>query len=342
MSEALITVVVPTYNRADMLREALQSLVRQKTEGIFSFEIIVVNNASTDHTEVILKGFQEKYPNLLRYVYEARKGVANAMNRGVKEARGEWLAFFDDDELTDEDWLRQLYEVAMRTGAPVVGGRVIPDLPGDELLELGGFCRKVLRENDFYATEHVYEGKKLPGTCNVLAARRVFDYIGLFDVDSIGLFGGADPDLFMRARAAGMALVYTPNAVVRHRIPHSRLAACHLKYDSLQIGIVLAYLDHSHEGRWKMLFFLVARIGQAILINLPMLCIAVMRRNTKDLRDRRYQLWQAIGYTRKALSFISSRLFAQEDFFARLNFREGRKMEGTPGRQSEDNESNVL
>lgn len=71
----LISVIVPTYNRAEMLKDALQSLVCQRTNGRFSFEIIIVDNASTDHTLTVFKELENKYPSLLRYAREEKKGL---------------------------------------------------------------------------------------------------------------------------------------------------------------------------------------------------------------------------------------------------------------------------
>jgi glycosyltransferase involved in cell wall biosynthesis len=322
----LISVIVPTYNRAEMLKDALQTLLDQRTNGKFSFEIIVVNNASTDRTAAVLEEVQKKHPLFLRYAYEENKGVADAMNRGIREARGEWLAFFDDDQLAEEDWLEQLYEAAIQTGASIVGGRVYLDLPPDELANIGNVCRRVLRENNFYDVVHKYEGKNLPGTGNVLVARKVFDSIGLFEVS--GVLGTPDCDLFSRAGEAGFSMVFSPTAAIRHRISPARLTAAYFKWDTLMIGKLLAYLDYKHKGMTQMLFFLAARIGQALLVNLPLLLIALIRQNSKEILDRKCLLWQAVGYVRVGFFFISPGLFAQEEFFANLDFRKGREILG--------------
>ena len=191
----LISIIVPTYNRAEMLKLALQSLVCQNGNGKWSYEIIVVDNASTDHTRRIYDEIYKEHPLLFRYVREERKGIAAATNRGVKEALGEWLAFFDDDELAEADWLERLYEVAIQTGASIVGGRYNLALPSHDLAKIGKVCRGVLRENNFYKAVHKYEGKNLPAAGNVLIKREVFDVIGFFDVSIV--VGAPDCDFFL-------------------------------------------------------------------------------------------------------------------------------------------------
>ncbi len=113
MATTLISVVVPTFNRAEMLGEALQSLIRQDTQGAFSYELVVVDNASTDSTKTIIQRAAQESPVSVRYIYHTTPGDAPSRNRGLAEARGKWIAFFDDDELAAPDWLYQLHLAAV-------------------------------------------------------------------------------------------------------------------------------------------------------------------------------------------------------------------------------------
>src|SRR4029077_10495906 len=103
MNPPNVSIVVCTHNRAAMLRDALESLLRIETAGKFSYEIVVVDNASTDGTAQTVASLRQTAP-VLRYVYEAKKGIATARNRGLRESKGEWIAFFDDDQLADPRW----------------------------------------------------------------------------------------------------------------------------------------------------------------------------------------------------------------------------------------------
>jgi len=132
MKQIDISVNVCTYNRAEMLRGALESLICQKTDGKFSYEIVVVDNASTDDTKAVVKQVSKNSPVPIRYIFEENKGVAQARNRGVKGSQGAWIAFFDDDQFAEADWLRELYSTALLTRAPIVGGAVHVDLPTEQ------------------------------------------------------------------------------------------------------------------------------------------------------------------------------------------------------------------
>ena len=116
METLLISVIVPTYNRCEMLADALASLFRQETNGEFSYEIVVVDNASTDATKAVVQQAAAEAPAPVRYVHHDVPGDAPPRNRGIAEARGTWIAFFDDDQLAAPDWLLQLLRRRGRRG----------------------------------------------------------------------------------------------------------------------------------------------------------------------------------------------------------------------------------
>src|SRR6185503_15634020 len=122
MTMPSISVIMPTYNRADMLRGALESLLCQETGGEFEYEIFVIDNASTDSTKSIVEAAAAGSQVPVRYCFQDEPGPAPARNRGLAHASGLWLAFFDDDELAEPDWLKQLYRAALQTGASIIGG----------------------------------------------------------------------------------------------------------------------------------------------------------------------------------------------------------------------------
>ncbi len=323
MGKPLISVVVPTFNRSDMLGDALQSLLRQETGGEFSYEIVVVDNASTDATKEVVQQAAVESPVPVRYYYHNVPGDAPSRNRGVAESRGDWLAFLDDDELAAPDWLRQLYRTAQETGATVVGGAVHLHLPQDVLDRLSHFVRCTsLREADYYPNIHPYTGKRLPGTGNALVARRALETVGAFDVTHV--CGESDSDFFLRARAAGVVLYYTPHAVVRHRVAPNRLTTEYFRWDARQGCNAFAGLDYKYKGRRMLAVLCIARISHALLVVVPRLTWAWLKRDTAEILGQRVRLWRAEGYARKTLAILAPVWFRQERYFSNLEFRKGR------------------
>src|ERR1044071_7412174 len=102
-----ITVIISTYNRSDMLAGAIESVLEQDSEGV-RYEVIVVDNNSTDKTREVVEGYIERGQENLRYVFEAKQGVSYARNTGIGEARAEIIAFADDDVRVTKDWVARI------------------------------------------------------------------------------------------------------------------------------------------------------------------------------------------------------------------------------------------
>jgi len=323
MESPLISVIMPTYNRADMLRGALESLMRQEAGGAFSYEIIVVDNASTDGTKAVVHQVAAESPVPVRYYHQDVPGDAPTRNCGVTHARGEWLAFVDDDELAAPDWLRQLFRAAQETGAPIIGGAVHLDLPQEVLNRLSRFVRTTsLREIDYYPNIHPYTGKRLPGTGNALVARKVIESVGAFDASKV--CGESDSDFFLRVKTAGMALYYTPHAIVRHRVAPNRLTTEYFRWDAQQGCNAFAGLDFKYKGRRWLIVRCVARIAHALLVVVPKLVWGWLRRDPREVLGQKVRLWRTEGYARGTLAILAPAWFPQERYFANLEFRRGR------------------
>jgi glycosyltransferase involved in cell wall biosynthesis len=123
----LITVALCTFNRAESLRRALRSLATMEVPTDVPWELIIVNNNSTDHTDEVIKEYHEQLP--LHREFESKPGHSNARNRAIEIARGEYILWTDDDVLVDPGWLTA-YAAAFRRWpeAVVFGGRIIPRL----------------------------------------------------------------------------------------------------------------------------------------------------------------------------------------------------------------------
>ncbi|MFC1843886.1 glycosyltransferase family 2 protein, partial [Thermodesulfobacteriota bacterium] len=181
MKIPLISIIVPTYNRSEMLRGAIESLLQQETDGKFSYEILIIDDASTDETGKVVGEIIKRSPGLVRYVKGEGKGYTCALNRGLAESHGEWLALFDDDELARPDWLKELYTFAVRIDSQCVGGCRVLALPEEELVRLGPVCRGLLGEKLLKREELKCGYKSHPGGGHMLIKRTVFNGVGVFD-----------------------------------------------------------------------------------------------------------------------------------------------------------------
>ncbi|MDQ4077918.1 MAG: glycosyltransferase [Chloroflexota bacterium] len=217
----LVTVVVCTRDRTASLEFCLKALLQLDYPAL---DLLVIDNAPSDDTTARLV---EAFPTV-RYVREPRPGLNWARNRAILEARGEIVAYTDDDVLVDPGWVRALVNIFIEEPTvAAVTGLVVPyelETRAQVLFEeyggFGrGFKRKWFRVNP--RDKWIYHGAGQFGTgANMAYRRTVFDKIGYFDPAlDVGTVtnGGGDLEMFFRVLKEGYALVYEPNAIVRHR-----------------------------------------------------------------------------------------------------------------------------
>ncbi len=114
MEVKLVSIIIPTYNREKTIRESVCSVLDQSYGDI---EVIVVDDGSTDHTKEVLEDIND---NRLRYIFQTNSGACNARNHGIKEARGEYIAFQDSDDLWHKDKLKKQIQIIESGKAKVV------------------------------------------------------------------------------------------------------------------------------------------------------------------------------------------------------------------------------
>jgi glycosyltransferase involved in cell wall biosynthesis len=324
-----VTVVVCTYNRAGLVRDTLRSLMALETDGAFRYEVLVVDNASTDETPQVLEEIIRSATIPLRSVREAKQGVSCARNRGIAEATGTWIAFFDDDQVADPHWLKELLRAARDQNVRCVGGANRLLLPEGHSGELSPVCCELLSESVQRKGPCRYSRRSAPGAGNLLLHRSVFEEVGVFN-ESLRE-AGEDADLYRRMVGAGIVGWYHPPAISHHVVPAYRLTPAYLRWKSLRNGGHVARRNRQDWGRVMFFLVLLARIAQSLLLHVPKLLWAKLRRSDVAVLGARCRLWRSEGYIRFALKFMAPRLFAQQRFFSELEFRAEREMFATQG-----------
>jgi glycosyltransferase involved in cell wall biosynthesis len=221
------SVVIATHNRAADLRGTLASLAMLRTSR--PWEVIVVDNNSTDDTRAVVESAAVHFPVALRYVFEREQGRSPALNAGIRAATGAIVVTTDDDVRVEPDWLRRAGEALRRLQCDYVGGRVLPIWGAPRpawLPDHGGKHWAVIALLD-YGAQPIEFGARVPLCVNMAFHRRAFDRAGLFDPHTgrkAGtLLGQEVREWCIRARAAGVRGFYAPEWTLRHIIPASRL-----------------------------------------------------------------------------------------------------------------------
>lgn len=221
------SIVIATYNRAADLRDTLASLAGLHPDG--GWEVIVVDNNSTDGTRQVVESAAAGFPVPLRYLFEPEQGRSPALNAGIRLAQGDLIVTTDDDVRVEPDWLNQAAAGLARSGGDYVGGRVLPIWGGPRpawLPNRGGKHWAVIALLD-YGPKPLEFGVRVPLGVNMAFRRSAFERAGLLDPGTgrkAGtLLGQEVREWCIRARAAGVRGFYVPEMIVRHVIPASRL-----------------------------------------------------------------------------------------------------------------------
>ncbi|HET8551452.1 MAG TPA: glycosyltransferase [Gammaproteobacteria bacterium] len=227
MTVPLISLVIATFNRARLIREALDSVAASTIEPASLVEVIVVDNNSTDDTAAVIAAIRDKgYPFPLKYVLETNQGTSHARNRGISEAHGKYVVFMDDDQRIDPAYLANVEAVFQETGAACVGGPVyyynakdIPHWLAPILKHKGQ-----VNHGDSPRTLEV-NGPKLGGG-NIAFERDALAAIGPYDVrlghhgDALG--GSEDWEIQDRAIEQGYVVAYHPKLIQYHYLRPER------------------------------------------------------------------------------------------------------------------------
>jgi GT2 family glycosyltransferase len=211
-----ITVVIATCNRSERLTDTLRSLAESLLLASLPWEVLIVDNNSTDSTRSVVESFIRAGQPNFRYLFEPQQGKSLALNRGIAEAKGRIVAMTDDDCIVDSRWVASiLREYASDPDLATVGGRVERYSPMDEPMAVRmSKERMVVSLAPFEPSDPPIIG------CNVAFKREVLAAVGYFDPDfgpgSSHLLVAEDVDFLYRICKRGFKTLYSPDVLVYH------------------------------------------------------------------------------------------------------------------------------
>lgn len=220
----LVSVVICTHNRAAYLKKALESL-RHQTLDASSFEVLVIDNRSTDATKAV---FDEIAGHNFTYVFEPELGLSKARNTGWQRGRAPYIAYLDDDAIAAPEWVEFIARAFETTPVPgAVGGRILPIWEAPRPAWLSDRIALALTILDWSDQPHFLGDEQWLAGANITYPRALLEQTGGFDV-TLGrrgknLISCEESLLNGQILALGHRLFYEPRASVQHHIPASRL-----------------------------------------------------------------------------------------------------------------------
>lgn len=261
-----ITLLVCTYNRSGDLREMLETAVAQKTDGAFTYEILVVDNNSTDDTRAVVEEFIARGHKNLRYLFESRQGKSFALNTGLNALRGGIFTICDDDFVLPEVWLKDIF-AAFNAHPEVsfVSGKVLPAWQAEPPVWLTADHWSALAltdygEKEFYADEN----KQI---CLLACSFRTADvaevggYSQKLGVTKNQIGGTEDLEILKRLWKSGRKGIYLPHIWFYHKVePHRITKRYHRRWHSGHGSFYAAMRDEEVEQASARLFDVPAHL----------------------------------------------------------------------------------
>jgi glycosyltransferase involved in cell wall biosynthesis len=300
-----------------MIADAIDSVSRQSFPSS-QYEVIVVDNGSTDDTKDIVCQFNRETAPPVRYMVERRRGLHWARHAGAKAARGDILVYTDDDAIASENWLRELARAYRDFDADCAGGKILIRWDRDPPRWIVPFEPYLGRIDHGPGMRLLEPGQFINGGNFSIKRQRLYE-IGGFNPDQIGdrLIGDGEIGLCRRIHSAGWRMVWVPDALIWHCQTVSRNATlADLKRRFANNGVGQAY-EYYRQTRCRRRH-LLHRSASELLRSIGLKTRAIRRMPARDRTYYECELRAAFEWGQAAYFgrlFISSKL-------RRIAFRE--------------------
>ncbi len=310
----LVSLIVSTYRRLDMLRNALESLRELEVRNGLEYEVLVVDNDPACSAGELVAALQPEWINTrsLRYLHESQPGLSHVRNRGMDEARGQIIGFLDDDIFISKNWLLDVIDCFNKTGADCVGARTVVHWDGEPEATVRA-CQDQLVDNAIEMGQFEVRGAWLPGGGNMAIRRSViedgfrFDH-GLGRVGTV-LLSGEDTEAMRRLRDGGKRIWFCGSAVMHHRTSGERLKASYYVRRAYWMGISYALVDQRLRGKAHQVASAIARLVKLALVTSPAWLLARLRRDAVRQLLLRVSMARHWGYIH--ITFRAGKLLEQ-------------------------------
>ena len=205
LKKVAVSVIIPVYNRSREMEDCLKSVISQKTT--FNYEVIVVDDGSTDNTASVINQWKRRYPSKIRILAKDKnEGASKAINSGIAKATGKIIALVDSDCIAKSDWLENITSYIRRGDEKITAGYSEG--------EVKNAWQKIIQESyERTRKNSVKDGyMKSFDTKNAAAAKDVFNKVGFFRVRH-----NYDIDFGARCSANDIKIKHVSNAVVKHK-----------------------------------------------------------------------------------------------------------------------------
>ena len=271
-----ISVVICTYNRSAYIIDAMKSLYYQ-TLPRDSYEVIVVNNNSSDQTQQVCETFIESHNDANFYYFnEIQQGASFSRNTGALHVQSPLLCFMDDDAVADKDYLERIVNFFEQyPDAGGLGGRIIPKYIPEKPGWMSHYVSSLVGYFHYSDTVTVFTPNKYPLESNMIIRKKDFDAIGGFNNALPGVvgtlrIGGEGKDFFLRLKALNRTIYYDPAVCVQHVVETAKLTHEYMYRVASGIGRG-ERVRMKEKGNWaftKKILEYILKLGASLVLGI--------------------------------------------------------------------------
>lgn len=295
----IISAVICSYNRARFIIDAIESVFNQDFDKNL-MEVIVVDNNSSDNTIDLLSNYKLKHPEYnFNYFIEKQQGVAHARTRCAKEAKGNFIAYLDDDSKAQKNWLKNIVDFFdNHPEVYSIGGKITPyfltSIPNWYSKYFFGLVGKF----DQGVQIKELNRQRYPCGANMAFRKEVFQEIGYFNTSlgrsGTGLVATEEKDIYLRILKHGKRVFYLPDVEVMHAVESNKFDKNYVRKHSMGIGAgERLRLKNDFSGQLVKLLEYKAKWVYAVLYGLSFL---VKGQWSKFIMLERFRWWVIIGF----------------------------------------------
>jgi glucosyl-dolichyl phosphate glucuronosyltransferase len=303
-SNMRLDVIVPTYNRHELLKKTLESLLAGEIPEGLTVSVAVVDNNSSDSTRQTVVAYQPQFAGRLHYIFEKKQGRSHALNAGIAATDGDLVGMVDDDEEIDRLWYRRIYELFSHADIDFMGGPYVPNwggappawLPPSQKGVIGLADARTLRPHPYGTSD----AELLGGNAVISRAmlRKVGPYSGDLGRTGTRALADEDTDMYLRLLAAGAKGMYVPELIVYHYIHPSRLTKAYFRRWHFWRGVSSGVLDRRQSREATYLLgvprYLFGRAVRALWRILTM--VATFKRRPAETFADELRIWDLAGF----------------------------------------------
>ncbi|KYD19077.1 glycosyltransferase family 2 protein [Saccharococcus caldoxylosilyticus] len=304
----LVSVVICTYNRVRFLASCIESVLKNNVDKEF-YEILVIDNNSSDNTEEVVKSLAQNNPHI-RYVKESKVGLSYARNRGIEEAKGDIIVFIDDDVEVAPNYVEEIISFFNKyPDAVCAGGKVIPVWHFEKPTWFSSEFASIIGETTYGEETRVLKFREYPIGCNMIFKKEIFNKIGLFN-NNLGIKGnelylGEEVDICDRILKLGYKIYYLPRASVYHRVHRNKVDKEYILKRLTLEGHSVAQWHFETMSKTEILFQVLIRFGVLVFRDYPILLY--YRFSGKEYFSKQCKLARTKTYLKRIFNLVKER-----------------------------------